>query len=168
MEHFKDFPRIEYCNNSVVNIMVRGKIKDAVKKQNGIYYNYTVRDNDRPDILASKYYGNPRHTWVLFYANDIFDPRHDWVKSSREFGKLIKNKYGTLSLAQQTIHHYLLDNEYIIDESTFLSTTIEASRKKSVSCYEYEWQLNEDKRVIVILDATYLRQLVSELVVLFK
>ena len=171
MKHFEFFPKIEYRNEESINIMVRGKIRDAILESSAIYYKYTVTDTDRPDILATKYYGNPNYTWVIFYANNIFDPRFDWPLTGAQFYSYLKSKYGSIQKTQNLLdvpHHYLLDDTYIIDEFTYLNSAIDFSRKKKITIYENEWNLNEAKRDINILDVVYLRQLSNELENLFK
>jgi len=93
MQYFSMFPTVEYCDNQVVNIMARNKIIDAIKNLTYVYYEYTVKDYERPDILANTYYGNYKHAWLIFYANDIYDPIREWVLSERDFTKYLNYKY---------------------------------------------------------------------------
>jgi hypothetical protein len=171
MIHFKYFPRIEYSDNHAVNLLVRGKVRDYVKSQNALYYQYTIADGDRADVIATKYYGNPDYTWIIYYANNIFHPVHDWPKKTDEFYFYLMSKYGSVSKTKslsEKPHHYLLDDTYVIDETTFLDNSIPASRKRAVSVYEHEFNLNEAKRNIVIVDAFYLRQISNEFKNLFR
>jgi hypothetical protein len=170
MKHFEFFPKIEYSDNQSINIMVRGKIRDAILEKSALYYKYELKDSDRPDILATKYYGNVHNTWAIFYANNIFDPRHDWPLNNHQFNDFIKSKYGNISKAQSELeepHHYLLNGEYIIDKATYLNPAVEGTKTK-VSNFDYEWKLNEEKRSINIIDVVYLRQITNELENLFK
>jgi hypothetical protein len=84
-------------NNTVVNILVRSKIRDAILNNNVVYYSIDVRDDERPDILATKYYGSSDHTWILFYANEIYDAEYDWVLPYKSFNKYLLKKYGGTS-----------------------------------------------------------------------
>lgn len=168
MEHFKYFPKIEYGKETLTNLMVRGKIRDHILEQNALYYEYTINDSDRPDTISTKYYGSPNYTWAIFYANNIFDPIHDWPLTPLEFEKDLKAKTGSLSVAQITPHHYLLDDKYIIDETTYNDPLIEADRKQIVTVYEHYFNINEEKRNIKIIDSIHLRQIVNELRVLFQ
>lgn len=170
MLHFEYFPKIEYSDNKAVNITVRAKIREAILAQTALFYKYTIRDGVRPDILATKYYGNPNETWAIFYANDIFDPRFDWPLDDKQFYAYIKSKYGSVEKAQSQLEkpkYYLLDGIYKIDEKTFLDPTVEGVKTK-VTHYEHEWELNEKKRDIIILDSAYLINFVNELENIFK
>lgn len=168
MIHFKYYPTIEYSGQTVTNLLVRGKIRDVVKNSTFMYYEYVVTDTDRPDILSSKYYGNSSYTWAIFYANDIFDPIRDWPATQQQFPKIVARKYGTVEKAMITPHHYLLDDTYIIDKYQYEDVNLSADRKKMVTQYEYESNLNEAKRNIKIIDSAYIRQITNELSVLFK
>lgn len=109
------FPKIAYdVNNSfyfknysiVTNLLVRfGFVKDLLDK-GGTYYEYIVTDEERPDTLADKVYGDPQAHWVILVANSIANPHYDWPLSTREFNKYIVGKYGSIANAKTTIHHY--------------------------------------------------------------
>jgi Base plate wedge protein 53 len=146
MKHFYYYPTVEYGNETLVNIMLRGKIRDAVLKKAALYYQYQIKDGQRPDIIAEKYYGNPRYTWAIFYANNIFHPIYDWPMDQLTFNKYLNEKYGVSypkgTLAQT--HHYELYNKHtkqklIVDRDTYLkhsSSTKMATKIDSKPYYE--------------------------------
>jgi hypothetical protein len=152
----------------MTNLLVRAKIRDAVKNNSYTYYTYRISDADRPDILAAKYYGNGSYTWAIFYANDIMDPLTDWPLTQNNFNSFIIKKYGSIQISQLTPHHYLLDNQYIIDKSTYEDVNLAANRKSVVSNYVYENDLNDAKRDIKVVDSFYIQQLTNELKNIFK
>lgn len=45
---------------------------------------YYIQGSPRPEALANTLYGNPQLYWVLLYANDVYDPFHDWVKTQNQ------------------------------------------------------------------------------------
>lgn len=180
MQHFVYYPKIEYGNSLAVNIMVRGKIRDEILKNTALYYKYSIPDGERFDIISDKYYGNSNYVWAIFYANNIIDPTEDIVKPHNQFIAYIKSKYGSVSTPNQTIHHYeytdyFTKKTYIIDEETYYKylpqyepETQTFKNVRKVTQYEYENELNEKKRNIVVLDKTYLITLLNELEVLFQ
>ena len=185
MIHFEYYPSVEYSDTLSKNITVRGKIRDAVLKNSALYYKYTVEDHLRPEIISHKYYGSPSYVWAIYYANNIFDPINDWVRSPKEMEEYIRQKYGSIEGASRTrnsdgtinwdnIHHFVeVDatdkNTYIIDRKTFETRMRTGnSNVKAVTFYEYENQLNEKKRNIIILDKSMLMQVVGELRNLFS
>jgi hypothetical protein len=176
MKHFHYFPQIEYSDEAAVNIMVRGKIRDAILQRRALYYKYTISPGERPDIIASKYYDNPRHTWALFYANNMFHPIHDWPMDDNVFTKYLETKYG-VSYPRGALalpHHYEVVDQatgqnLIIDEATYNTYSIDAQHTvKEVSVYDHEVEMNDKKRNIVIIDKSYILDLTNELSKLFK
>jgi len=180
MKHFHYYPQIEYSGNLATNIMIRGKIRDAILAKSALYYQYTISDDDRPDILASKYYGNSNYVWAIFYANNIFDPFFDWPLNRTNFIKYIVEKYGSVekakSVSDNTVQ-YVLDGAYFIDKESFLDPLYpektataqqNTARKSKLSAYDYEMILNDKKRDIYVLDILYLNQITNELKNLFN
>lgn len=179
MKHFIYYPKIEYSNNLAVNIMVRGKIRDAVLKNSGLYYKYTIEDGERFDIISNKYYGNSNYVWAIFYANNIIDPVEETPKAHNDFMSFIIAKYGNIQTPSQTIHHYeykdvLSGKTYIIDRDTYYQYLSELEPEtntfkqvKSVTQFDYEFNLNESRRNIVVLNKSYLSSITNELENLF-
>lgn len=190
MKHFYAYPKIEYSNNLATNILVRGKIRDAVLENSALYYKYNVDENLTAELISSKYYGTPNYVWAIYYANNIFHPVHDWPKPNRVFNAFLKNKYGNIDAIQQVynpdgslnhdaIHHYEIEDAYfdstknywvktgkkfVIDKQQFLETALtkSASLVSAVSFYDYEYNLNESKKNIIVIDKKFLYQIVSE------
>lgn len=167
MKYFQFLPSFEYSNLAATNLLVRAKIRDHVLNNAAVYYKHRIEDGERADTLSTKYYGNSNYTWLIFYANDIFDPIFDWPLSHEALVAHMTNKVGSLEIAQQTPHHYLLDGEYIIDRETFLNPMVPMNRKQVVSVYDHELKENEKKREIRLIDKAYVRQIVNEMQRLF-
>lgn len=112
---FEFYPTIAYNPNykvnnesvqAVTNIFFRTRFQEVVKNENVSYYLYTIRDQDTPESIAYKYYGDARRHWIILLANDIVNPYYDWPLSLANFNNYIRDKYGSLASAQTTIHHY--------------------------------------------------------------
>ena len=65
----------------VTNILRRFKVKDVLQDRADIFYEYSIQDGDRPDIIAEKFYGNANYAWIVLHYNDIIDPFFDLLKS---------------------------------------------------------------------------------------
>jgi hypothetical protein len=167
MKYFQYLPTFDYSNLTVTNILARAKVREFVLNNASVYYKHRIADGERPDILASKYYGNSNYTWLIFYANDIFDPIFDWPLTGDALEAHMSNTVGSLEVAQQTPHHYLLDGQYIIDRETYMDINLPANRKRVVSVYEHHVNENEKKREIKLIDQAYVRQIVNEMQRLF-
>jgi hypothetical protein len=113
-EFFQHYPQINYDitgtkpikTKTVINIMVKAKIKSIIQNDIINYFSYTIPESERPDITAFKIYGDVKFTWLIFLINNIHDPIFEWPLTSREFGAYVKDKYGSLNTAKNTIHHY--------------------------------------------------------------
>jgi len=183
-EFFQHYPQINYDisglkpakTKSAINIMVRSKIKSMVLDNIVAYFPYTIPEAERPDVTAYKEYGDVKYTWLIFLINDIHDPIYQWPLNAREFGAYIKNKYGTLSYAQSTVHHY----EQTIRERVEATSTSEPFSKATIEVdlttyntlavgsrrivYYYDWEVerNEDKRNIKLIDKNYVSDILAE------
>ena len=183
-EFFQHYPQINYDisglkpakTKSAINIMVRSKIKSMVLDNIVAYFPYTIPEAERPDVTAYKEYGDVKYTWLIFLINDIHDPIYQWPLNAREFGAYIKNKYGTLSYAQSTVHHY----ERTIRERVEATSTSEPFSKATIEVdlttyntlavgsrrivYYYDWEVerNEDKRNIKLIDKNYVSDILAE------
>jgi len=111
---FSYFPRVAYdiAGNrysnyqSVTNIFFRLRVIREVLNNISAYHYYQLHEDETPEILAEKYYGDPEAHWIILLANEIVDPQYDWYLSDREFRNYIVKKYGSIATAKTTIHHY--------------------------------------------------------------
>lgn len=192
MQYFATLPKIVYIDKDRVsrvftNIMARANIVGSLLNNPLVFYTYDIQDEDTPEIVAYKYYGDSYRYWILLYCNEMVDPQWDWPLSSREFEVYMADKYQEFN-PYSTVHHYekiitkydentltTTENVVNIDESTYNSmsegthsynlptgTVTVTTTKKAVSYYEYELKLNESKRNIKILNRIYADQLETE------
>ena len=113
--YFKNFPTISYGDALVTNIIARAKLDSTVRNKASVFFPYTVRDGERPDIIAGNYYEDPNFAWLIYLANEMLDPYFEWPLTSLEFEQFIKRKYGSIALAQATIVFYR--NNWSIDDT---------------------------------------------------
>ena len=184
---FDPFPTVEYDvkkNNKLellTNVTVRFKLQEVLNNRVSILYNYSVKDGERPDVIAHKYYGDSSLDWIVLLTNGIINPHFDWPLDSATFNKFIKNKYGSRSVAAAQVHHYekilrsqnVLFDGTIIDEKTVwvdqdTYNTLDPSERKIVYSYDFENELNEKKGQIKILDKRYVTQIVNEVDAIFQ
>ena len=149
MSRFLDrFPQVPYDitkngrsnYDRVTDISFRFSIIKDVLNNTSAYYEYVVREDETPEILADRVYDDPEAYWIILYANNIYDPQYDWPLSSDAFEKFIISKYGSISNAKSQIHHYekivarqvansetvyLIRQEVNYNSSVFLSCTID-------------------------------------------
>lgn len=192
MKYFNTLPKIAYTNPLGVstiytNIMARANLIPKSLSNSLSFYEYSIQDEDTPEIIAHKYYGSVDRFWMVLYANQINDPQWDWPLSSRKFEKYVKNKYpNTLndlhhyemivkkdiqgSLVGSTTEKFIISEEdynsmipeeintYVLPEETVTVTIT----KQEISNYEFENTENEKKRNIKLLKKDYVNQLEKE------
>ncbi len=101
--YFKNFPTVVYNNSLATNIIARVKINSAIRDKTAVFFPYTVREGERPDVIASNYYEDPNFAWLIYYANETLDPYFEWPLSANEFQEFVSAKYGSAAKAQDTI-----------------------------------------------------------------
>lgn len=129
--YFTKYPVIPYNGSLAINILARVKFTEAAKKAGAVFYPYSVSDGERPDIIAANYYDDPRYSWVIYLANDIIDPYHDWILTEKEFRDYIIKKYGSIDKAYREIAYW--EDNWYADETTLSISAynaLSAARKK--------------------------------------
>lgn len=91
---------------NITDILFRLRVVRNVLSNVSAYYEHLIREQDTPEILAEKVYGNSEAHWIILMANDIVDPQYDWPLNYDQFNKYIIKKYGSIENAQTTYHHY--------------------------------------------------------------
>ena len=127
--YFDLFPKVDYDINgtgltteSATNIFKRiGILKDVISNA-GSYVLYEVEENDTPEIIAEKVYGDAGAGWIILYANKIMDPQFEWPLNDETFRAYITRKYGSVAIAQTSYHHYEKIVETTVDGETYTRT----------------------------------------------
>ncbi len=158
--YYKDFPTIEYNTPMgkvrTIDIMTRFKIADVVQNDPLAVYSYTVRDGDRPDIIANRYYGSADYAWLVMLSNDFFSTKDSFPLSEDQLFKYATEKYGANI---NSVHHYEDPDGSIVDQTTYLATP----GSTIVTNYQFEQKQNESKRFIKLLSKVYLNQVLQAL-----
>ena len=88
-ELFKNFPEVRYTLQNGKIVTVKDFFRKAKLEGNNLeqlidYTLYELQEGDRPDVVASKLYGNGDLHWTLFLANDITN-YYDWFMDTQTF-----------------------------------------------------------------------------------
>jgi hypothetical protein len=170
------------------NLLVRGNIIPEFLKNPAIYYKYDIQEGDTPEIIAHKYYGDSYRYWIVLFANQLMDPQWDWPMSGTVFENYLVAKYGQSFNTHSEIHDYQkVSTQFDSGTNTTTVESVELSvedynslvettetyslptgdvtvsiTKNAVSYYDYEYNLNESKRTIRILNSSYVAQMENE------
>ena len=187
MSYFRELPDLNYqsllktkhSSNAYVrvkNLFRRVKLRDDLQNSLTQFNKYYIPDGSRPDIVAEELYGNSDLDWVVCITAGIININNDWPLSSRDIYRFAESKYGT---DLNNIHHYettevkdskgrvILPARKHVD-STFTipkpnTDTATLNPVVGVSNYEYEVELNENKRGIYVLRREYLQQFLNDM-----
>ena len=190
MSYFEELPNISYVsllpnqNRSderieVKNLFKRAKLRTDIDQSITAFDFYLIEDNERPDIVADKVYGNVELDWVILVTNNITSIRNQWPLSNNELYNYSLEKYISEENMMAT-HHFetkeikdkygriLLEEKLIVDQNFSFTYTKDHNTEdtvtpaQSVSNYAYEQRLNEDKRKIRILKPSLLSGFISD------
>ena len=177
MFYFRAHPIIPYRipgqskGVAVTDITRRFSVANFIYNANVTFDEYYVQDGERPDVVAYDYYDDYTMDWLVLLTNEIHDPYYEWPLSYEQFNAYLKQKYGSVEYTLNATHHY----EKIIQKNSVASdgaqqrvypektlevdyTTFAAlpySDRKEISIYQYEHDLNEQRRHIYLLDLHY-------------
>lgn len=165
MRYFQQFPTLNYRSVEIQNGLPQEIIRTVpnmlVRLQStvelGAYEWYKIQDRDRPDLLAAQWYGDSQYMWVILLSNNMRD-LYDWPMTNLEFYEYLSQKYESsagekdgVMQSQNTIYQYLwkqpaTQQELVVDE--ILYNTLLINEKRSVSMYDYESIINDQRRDI--------------------
>jgi hypothetical protein len=165
---FSKFQQIPYDfsgNNTnvrlVTNLTHHVKMLDIILQSNLILYPYFVQDGETPEIIASKLYGSEDYYWIVMFCNDIQSRWDDWPLSYDQFIAYLNKKYGSVPASQSLLDHYEDKYGNRIDLDTYNANTSNGAVR--VYAYDYEVKLNEAKKGIRLIDASYVRAIETQL-----
>ena len=207
--YFYNFPTTYYINSDdnsdldvVTDITKRVAFEEEFKKNSAAYIKFVVTDEDTPEIIAFKFYGDVEKHWIVLMMNDIIDPQFDWPMKERDLIKFIDNKYSANAANNQTgldwaktnnQAYYKVENKTLVptgeksedkmevDSGTYANITPSsaiytlqngqqlniATSKETVTYFEYETELNDDKRNIILLRKEFVPAAMRELKTIF-
>ena len=139
MLYFNTFPLViasDYKNNAILltNLMARVQVIPSLLRNPLLFYSYDLKESDRPDIIANKYYDDSNKYWMVLYANEIMDPLYDWPLTSQQFDAYLKNKYSAAAGGDAFVLTYTTSTvqEYRKTITTYDSTSLETTVKTVV------------------------------------
>ena len=165
MSYFNNFPTRLYDPKGdgsaklCTDILRRVRVRVNMKKEIVMLDPYDVKENETPEIVADKHHGSSYYHWIVMILNDISDIHHDWVKSTRQLQKYIQTKYTDAQLSE--VHHYEIAQSSG-DTTIKIQVPQGTADATTVTNYEYEVALNEEKRSINLLRNDYLGFFVEE------
>lgn len=161
------------------NLFRRFKVSDQYYS-NAVYFKkYQVADFEQPWMVANYFYGNPRFDWVILLTNNIINPIFDWPQDSYQLRKRLEasyvdpyaeiKQYEVVDADTQIrLHGKVIMEPGTVVAERFQNKTIKFYKEgtiqsvsantivTSITVFEYEDRINNDKREISILKPAYL------------
>ena len=82
----------------------RVKLRSGIRSGAFLFDNYDVKDGERPEDIAFKWFGDAEYLWVILMTNNITDRYYQWPLTQVQFQEHLKDKYGAGN--EDAVHHY--------------------------------------------------------------
>ena len=170
----------------VKNLFKRGKIRSDIFQNVTYFTKYSIQGDDRPDNVAFNVYQDSKLDWVVLLSNNIINIQDEWPLTHQSFENYLLNKYEN----QQNIHgiHHYESKEIknsvgaiilkkgievpqyfsikFFDANLGTYTEVGGSGDlitSEVTNYEYEVNLQDEKRNIYLLKQNYLNIILTDM-----
>ena len=190
--YFNRVPDFEYVSRlpdanisdyiPVKNLFKRGQLREDIFQDLSVFTKYQIKGDDRPDNVAFDFYGDSDFDWLVLTCNNIQNIQTEWPLTQRGFDAFLLEKYGTYEDINAA-HHYetvetknslgvvmvtpglKVSSDYSI--TYFDNGGYTTSRPvKEVTNYQYEDQLQTDRRNIFLLKPRYTQIVLDDLEIL--
>jgi len=179
MSYFDRFPLMAYDMKGnqqyklLPNILRRVKLRTGIRSGSFLFDNYDVKDGERPEDVAYKWFGDPELHWIILMTNNITDRYYQWPLSQPQFQEHITDKYGAGN--EDATHHF----EKTTDSGRTTSNgpndyshLVECNEDDEgfaiITNRQYEQRKQDQYRQIRLLDRRYLEAFVDEFESLIK
>ena len=165
------------------NLFRRTKIREDLFANFMQFDKYEIVGDERPDNVSEKVYGRDDLDWVVLLSNNIVDINNEWPLSQLQLNRFLADKYTPQELV--SIHHYetleLRDNKnqlilpagLVVDEDFNLeylsggqikstNSLVEGRPVRAVTFFDYENDLNEQKRNINVIKKDFLGMFIKD------
>ena len=174
--YFSKFPMMVYDVKGNKNfkflpdILKRVKIRSGLSASRFVFDKYNVKEGEKPEDVAFKYYGDAQYHWIIMMVNNITDRYYGWPMTQADFADFLTDKYGAGS--EDAVHHYELAQTSgattSIDNSHMLEVNSDTAGATTITNREFEERVQDDVRQIRLLDERYLDAFTEEFFALIK
>lgn len=185
MSYFNSFSYVKYPNfEDTDNFLILKDITSRVIRKEdliddkSLYYEYVITQEDNIEDISTKLYGTPLYYWTIMIVNNRFDRFYDFPLNNTQFEQFLIEKYGSVEYTQTNFKFYIRTDElqkssdstidetyfYEVTEETYNNTAVYSNNilmRKSKTIYDYELEINESKRTILVIDKKYIGEFVN-------
>ena len=190
--YFKQVPDFEYVSLlpdarisdyiNVKNLFRKGYLRNDIFQDLTFFTKYQVKGDDRPDNVAYSLYNDASLDWVILLSNNIINVQNEWPMSQADLDRYLLDKYGNHEALYGT-HHYetqevknssgvtivkeglTVDSDFSVTFYDYMMDSLETKSNitTAVTNYEYEIEIENDKRNIFVLKSRYLNVVKDDL-----
>lgn len=185
--YFRQVPNFDYVSRlaesknisdyvQVKNLFKRAKLRPDIEGNLAFFQNYTIIGDERPDNIAYKFYDDATLDWVVLLSNNILNIQTEWPMTQRAFDEYMLEKYGSYE-NMYAVHHYetkeirnstgtiivpaglKVPSNYSVKFYDFNigAYTEVPNVAQEVTNYQYEEEIQNKKRTILVLKSEFLR-----------
>ena len=168
--YFSKFPLMVYDMKGdkkfklLPDILRRVKLRAGLASSRFVFDKYNVKDNENPEDVAFKYYGDAEYHWVVLMVNNITDRYYQWPMTQADFANFLTDKYGAGN--EDAVHHHELaqtsGKTTSSDDSHMLEVNSDTDGATAITNRQFEERVQNDIRQIRLLDQRYLDTFVEE------
>ena len=172
MSYFSKFPLMTYdikgnkVRKLLPNILRRIKLRALIKSGGMIFDRYDVKEGEKPEDVAYKWFGDAELHWVILMTNNITDRYYGWPMNSVQFAEFLADKYGDNTDA---VHHYEIPRDSgrttgqgPSDYSHLVEDNSDTDNATSISNRQFEEREQDKKRQIQLLSKSLLGDFIAE------
>jgi len=171
MSYFNKFPLMSYDIKGIKNykllpdILRRVKLRALIKSGGMLFEKYDVKEGEKPEDIAFKWFGDAELHWVILMTNNVTDRYYDWPLNQVQFAEFLDDKYSN----PDAIHHYEVTKDSgratsqgPSDYSHLVEVNSDTDNAISISNRQYEEREQDKKRQIQLLDKSLVGDFIAE------
>jgi len=172
MSYFSKFPLTAYdikgndIRKLLPDILRRVKLRSVIKSGGMLFDKYDVKEGEKPEDIAFKWFGDPELHWVILMTNNVTDRYYGWPLNQVQFAEFLTDKYGD---NVDAVHHYEVTKDSgrttsngPSDYSHLVEVNSDTDNATSISNREYEERDQDKKRQIQLLNKSFLGDFIVE------
>ena len=168
---------------TVKNLFRRVKIREDIFDNLVALEQYRIKGDERADQVAHLFYGSSTLDWLVMIVNNTIDPTFSWPMKEEQFYNYLITKYGSetnfnnvkfylTKEVKDFAGNVMLEAGITVDEDytfEYYDSTLERqisvsgnAARRPVTNFEYEIDINEQRRSIYILRPEYVDQAIRD------
>jgi len=172
MSYFNKFPLMSYdikgnkIRKLLPDILRRVKLRAITKNGGMLFEKYDVKEGEKPEDIAFKWFGDAELHWVILMTNNVTDRYYDWPLNQVQFAEFLTDKYGD---NVDAVHHYEVTKDSgrttsngPSDYSHLVEVNSDTANAISISNRQYEEREQDKKRQIQLLDKSLVGDFIAE------